>query len=216
MQFVPNENIDGEEAKGLFRDGKLLVLSLNQSPQFPRRCVVTNAPVEELQSLTIQVHSTFLAILQIIFAPLLFAIAESRRDLPIKLQFRIGQSEAVSRRKAAYRRCGWFFLSLAFLIVLAICGLAFSEGGSLVVSIAFATMAALMFIGFWCLFLAAPPLYVRKRNKNILWLKGASPLFLAELPEWTLGKKVERTPTKTPDFTGLSDIDTSEPSESEP
>jgi len=183
----------------VFCDGKWLVVPL-RGAVFPNRCIKSNEPVEaadyvfhaDLFRHQIQQPRTGAeTATRLLFGSTVAAIANKQR-----LRFHIGLSQ---ERQATARM--WWRLGLGLVIVGPILGVFLAAGSAYLTESMFGTPSPaiaiaggslgmiLMIVGLVLFGMSMMTLRVKRSDGMFLWLAGASPQFLASLPQtrvkWT-------------------------------
>lgn len=166
-----------QRAGGVWRDGKLLVMSKNA--ELPARCVKTNEPTDRRLKRSLYWHDPLLYLL-ILAGVLVYAIVAMivRKTATVNV--------GLSPQRIARRRWGIAIGWLSFFVgvVLVIVGISNSTPKN---SMAILVLVGLLggLIGIIVGAVLAQVVTAAKITDDYVWLKGVHPDYLAALPAWS-------------------------------
>jgi len=211
---IPSQQTHGDlsndgalESKGVYRDGKYVVVNL-QDYEFPLRCVRTNEPVTEFTYYRVHLISKLAAYFGGL-TTLIFYLFRNRREDHVDL--RIGLLKRIVEQQRRHQRIGncLILAGVIGLIIYAVYEFIAAANGvvrsvSIVNWLIPSCLVAILIAGVPFLLLAAPKVSCRRRNGNLLWVTGAHQEFLRGLPVWRFGQ-ISRTALlpDAPNFSGL-------------
>jgi hypothetical protein len=171
------ELLGDPNSPGVFRDGKKVVLS--RTALLPSRCFKTGEPTTTWLARTLYKQSP-VALLGLVFGPIGYAIVAVLTQKKVDVRIPLSQ-ERIKRRRNN--------ILLAWVIAIAgitgiIAGGVMMDQNESLGALALGAGVLTLIGGLIMVIVVSNPASAAQIDDDYVWIKGAHPLFLAELPEW--------------------------------
>jgi len=176
------EQLSPDERSGVWRDGKILVMS--QGAELPYRCVKTNEPAETFLRRKLSWHppAIFATILAGVLIYVILAMVLSK-----KADIRVPISHRIRKRRTMAIIVGWLAsLGGVGLTILTCILLADSQNPAVKDALPFIVIGGIVFVIFSAVFSSSIASIVTptKITDRHVWLRGVNADYLDLLPEW--------------------------------